>query len=223
MRRAAEESQALQVKLAKSIAAAAELEQLVETRQQEMQESQRAMEAAYDSHKSSLGSKVDQAVKARERKEQTPEELTELEKKIQELIGGASGSTADDITEQLKQAAHKCYEALKLKCSAAAHASLRRGPNTATEDQDDDEDMWNEDDRHSAMDAKSFSKRPKEEKLAPALAAKSSEGRDDEPELKRSRDRSRSPLQTADKGQPGKGAGRGKDSKGDTEQSTSQG
>ena len=126
MRQAAEESQSLHDRLAKAIATAAELEQVVETRQQEMQESQRAMELAYDSHKNSLRSQVDQSVRARERREQTPDELSELERRIQELIGGSTASSAEHIADQLKQAAQKCYEALKVKLSAEAQAFQAR-------------------------------------------------------------------------------------------------
>ena len=109
--------------MAKAIAATADLEQSVEARQQEMQEAQRAMEDAYKSHKNALGSQVDQSAKAREQREQTPEELKELDNKIQELIGGASASSPEEIAEQLKQAAQKCYEALKIKLLAEAQAA----------------------------------------------------------------------------------------------------
>ena len=118
MRHAATEVQTLQEKLAKAISGAADMEQLVDARQLEMQEAQRTIEQAYDAHKSALGTQVDQSTKAREQREQTPGELKELEKKIQELIGGGSPSSVEEITEQLKQAAQKCYEALRAKLAA---------------------------------------------------------------------------------------------------------
>ena len=65
MRQAAAEAQSLQDKLAKAIAAAADLEQLVEARQQEMQEAQQTIEDAHNSLKSSLGIQVDQSTKTR--------------------------------------------------------------------------------------------------------------------------------------------------------------
>ena len=88
MDQAAEESRLLQEKLAKTIATAAELEHVVESKHQEMLEAQRVMELAYDTHKNSSGSQAEQAVRARERREQTPEELKELEARIHELIRG---------------------------------------------------------------------------------------------------------------------------------------
>ena len=166
MRQAAEESQSLHDRLAKAIATAAELEQVVETRQQEMQESQRAMELAYDSHKNSLGSQVDQSVRARERREQTPDEIRELERRIQELIGGSTTSSAENVADQLKQAAQKCYEALKVKLSAEAQAFQARASLAGPKQEDDD--MFELKSQRSFMDATSVNKRSvEEETLSP--------------------------------------------------------
>ena len=222
MRQAAEESQSLQDRLAKAIATAAELEQVVETRQQEMQESQRAMELAYDSHKNSLGSQVDQSVRARERREQTPDELRELERRIQELIGGSTTSSAENIADQLKQAAQKCYEALKVKLSAEAQAFQARASLAGPKQEDDD--MFELKSQRSFMDATSVNKRSVEEETISPTAEKS---RADEqetcPGAKRSRGRSRSPLPGTQPGGKGQsGTGKDKD-KASTEGNTTQG
>ena len=220
MRLAAAEAQSLQDKLAKAISAVADMEQLVESKQLEMQEAQRAMEEAYKSHKSALGTQVDQTAKAREQREHTPEDLRELDNKIYELIGGASASSPEEIAEQLKQAAQKCYEAFRAKLAAEAQAAHSRAASNSYEQPcDDDED----DKLSSIMEATSGHKRPAEDKQEASSKSQTQQSSSsiqlEGPEIKRSRERS----PTIEQGGKGAGAGKGKGLNVDTGKSTSQG
>ena len=133
----------------------------------------------------------------------------QLEKKIQELIGGSAFSSPEEVADQLKQAAQKCYEALKAKLAAEARAAqAKSGLDSATKQQDEEDLVEDDAQLSAALEAASANKRPAEEKQGDLPSAEAVQVASQGPELKRSRDKS--PEQQSGKGQPSSGKGVGK-------------